>query len=476
MVIGAGISGLACAFRLKQLGIEPMVLESADKPGGVIQSVQRNGYLFEAGPQGPRFPEPVWKLVRDLHLENEFIAGDPKAKRYIFRQGRLHLVPFSPGGLIGTDLVDLRSKLRIVADLFGHTAPPKQEESLAEFAERKFGKDIADYLVDPLVSTIFVADPSKMGMESAFPQLVEWERSHGSLIRGALAARRSKQNTAKARRSELGTKKANSASLRVTDALPSLGSFKSGMGVLPEALARELGESVRYGQAVASLCPLRGEDGALSSGWTVQLRGGGAITAERVVLAVPAYAAACVMEGSAPQLASLLSAIEYSPVCVVAAAYDATNLSRPLDGFGFMVPRREGMEIICTFWNSWLFEGRAPKGKVLLTSFAGRDPRSVLFTASEEECAQMVHSENARVLGIIGEPIDRMVWRNARALPQYNVGHARRVIRISESLSELPNLHLAGNYLTGRSIGDCVQIAFDVAENVHSHYQQGNIQ
>jgi oxygen-dependent protoporphyrinogen oxidase len=194
------------------------------------------------------------------------------------------------------------------------------------------------------------------------------------------------------------------------------------------------------------------------------------------VLAVPAYVAACLMERSAPQLASLLAAIDYSPVCVVAAAYDATSLSRPLNGFGFMVPRRERMETICTFLNSWLFEGRAPNGKVLLTSFAGRDPRSVLFKASEQEAAQIVHSENARALGITGEPVERMVWRNAHALPQYNVGHARRVREITETMRKLANLHLASNYLTGRSIGDCVQFAFGIAENVHSHSQRRNIQ
>lgn len=469
VVIGAGISGLACGYRLKQLGIEPLVLESTDGPGGVIQTVRRNGYLFEGGPQCPRFPEPVWKLVQDLGVENEFVAGDPKAQRYILRAGRLHLVPFTPRELIGTSVVDFWSKLRIFVDFFGHTAPPEQEETLAEFVERKFGREISDYLVDPLVSTIFVADARKMGMESAFPQLVEWERTHGSLIRGALAARRSKQNKA----GSLGgsnreERKAKATSLRVTDALPSLGSFRAGMGVLTEALARELCENLRYGQAVASIAPSRADHGATNAGWTVRLKDGRAITAESLVLAVPAYVAGSVLEQGAPQLASLLNGIEYSPVCVVSAAYDAASMSRPLDGFGFMVPRREGLETICTFWNSWLFRGRAPNGKVVLTSFAGRDAQSALFTGTEEECAQIVHAENARVLGITGAPMDVMVWRYARALPQYNVGHARRVAQIRKLLGGLPNLHLAGNYLNGRSIGDCVQIAFRMAENVHS--------
>jgi len=471
VVIGAGISGLACAFRLKQLGIEPLVLESTHRAGGFIETIRKNDCLFEAGPQCPRFPEALWKLVRDLRLENEFVAGDPKAKRYIFRQGRLHLVPFTPGGLIRTTVVDFRSKLRFLADVFGHTSPPNHEESLSEFVDRKFGAEIADYLADPLISTIFVADPGKMGMGSAFPQLVEWERTHGSLIRGALAARKSSQNKAGPRQPSAPKKpQTKSEKLRVTDALPSLGSFKSGMGALPEALAQELRENIRYEQAAASVSLSQPDNGAPNDGWSIRLNDGGAIHAHSLVLAVPAFVAASQLEQCAPELASLLGAIEYSPVCVVGAAYDRAALSRPLDGFGFMVPRREGMETIVTFSNSWLFEGRAPSGNFLLTSFAGRDPRSTLFTATEEQCAQMVHSENARVLGIAAEPTDGAVWRHTRAMPQYNVGHARRVAQINDLLPGLPNLQLAGNYLTGRSIGDCVQIGFRIAENVHSRY------
>jgi protoporphyrinogen/coproporphyrinogen III oxidase len=211
-------------------------------------------------------------------------------------------------------------------------------------------------------------------------------------------------------------------------------------------------------------------------GWSVRVDNGEEITCQSLILAVPAYAAACLLQQSVSQVASLLNEIEYAPVCVVAAAYDRASVVHPLDGFGFMIPRREGMETICTFWNSWLFEGRAPTGKVVLTSFAGRNPQSGLFTGTEQHCAELVHAENAKVLGITGAPIDRVVWRNARALPQYNIGHARRVQQITDNLRDLANLYLAGNYLKGRSIGDCVQTAFDAAQNIHSRSREPNIQ
>jgi protoporphyrinogen/coproporphyrinogen III oxidase len=471
VVIGAGISGLACAFRLQQLGLQPVVFEAAKRAGGVIETVRRNGFLFEGGPQCPRFPEPLWQLVGDLGLRNEFVAGDPKAKRYILRDGRLHLAPLTPGGLIRTGVVDTRSKLRIFTDLLRHTTPPQQEESLAEFVERNFGEEILDYLVDPFISTIFVADPRKMGMESAFPQLVEWERNHGSLLRGALAARKSRQNNAK-RHDASDPAKKKAATLRVTDSLPSLGSFKAGMATLTEKLALQLKENIRYGEAAESITPMSSDNIGTDGGWSIQLSDGTQVAAEFLVLAVPAYVAARLLERSAPQLASLLNAIEYSPVCVVSAVYDSSNFPGPLDGFGFMVPKKEGKETICTFWNSSLFEGRAANGKTLITTFAGRGACSRLFTSSDEECARIIESENARVLEINGPSIDRVVWRNPRALPQYNVGHARRVAQIADALRDLPNLHIAGNYLTGRSIGDCVQIAFRVADDLHSRYQR----
>lgn len=476
MVIGAGISGLACAYRLKQLGVPSVVLEAAERPGGLIATVRRNGFIFEGGPQCPRFPASLWALVRELGLESEFVRGDPKAKRYILRDKRLHPAPFSPVGLITTRLVDFQSKLRILAEVFGSTRPPAHEESLAEFVERKFGAEVLEYLVDPCISTIFFGDSRKMGMGSAFPALVEWERSRGSLVRGAIRARSAKRGSETSNgASTLSRSGSNRRSLYVTDALPSLGSFRSGMGMLPEKLSEKLSESIKYGAKIESVAPLPSEGDTRKAGWRVRLANGEEITAHTLVLAAPAYMAARLLEKSAPKLGSLLGAIEYAPMCCVSLAYERAQVSNSLDGFGFMVPRREGLQTICTFWNSSLFEGRAPEGKVLMTSFAGGDLNDAFAAVSEDECARIVQAENAKLLGIRGKPVDQMVWRYPRALPQYNVGHAQRVTELQNRLRGLPNLHLAGNYLTGRSIGDCVELASRVAAEVHSRFRELNI-
>jgi protoporphyrinogen/coproporphyrinogen III oxidase len=480
VIIGAGISGLVVAYRLKRLGIPSLVLEASSRPGGVIGTTRRNGFLFETGPQFPRFPVPLWQLVRELNLGREFVAGSSAASRYIFRHGQLHPAPFSPMGVLRTRLVGLSSKLRILADPLGYSHPPDYEESLAEFVQRKFDREILDNLVDPFISTVFLGDASKMGMESAFPALVEWERSKGSLLRGALSSRRARRNplaplVAAPRPAVHAAKRVgpdrNGNKLHLTEALPALGSFKSGMDTLPKRLADELGTAVRYNVAVSSIAPTRHGESSAPSNWQIYLADGESISSERVVLAVPAYVASILLTRSAPQIASLLGGVEYAPICVVSSAYNRSAVANTLDGFGFLVPRREGLQTICTFWNSSLFSGRAPEGAVVITTFAGRQGCSDVVDPAGNACVRAVDAENSRVLGIRGTPLDREVWKDPRALPQYNVGHALRVREISATLRSLPNLYLAGNYLSGRSIGECVDVANRVAENLHSQVQ-----
>jgi protoporphyrinogen/coproporphyrinogen III oxidase len=472
VVVGAGITGLACAFRLRQSGIPALILEASAKAGGVISTVRRNGFVFEAGPQCPRFPKSAWTLIRELGLQDKFIAGDSRAKRYILRNGKLHRAPFSAGGLLTTSLVGLKSKYSLLSEVFRRSHPPAREESLAEFVDRKFGAEVLDYLVDPFISTIFFGDPHKMGMHSAFPALVEWERSRGSVVRGALRAYRAKRDGKT--KSPVESLSANDSNLKhrdlhVTDALPSLGSFKEGMGTLVERLAEKLRDDLQFGVNVISITA-RNRDDEEKPLWRIRLSSGDEINADAIVVATPAYAAAPLLVESMPKLSAPLAGIEHAPMDVVSSAFDRKQVRHPLDGFGFMVPRREGLGTICTFWNSSLFPTHARNGTVVMTSFAARGIDGSLNEMSDDLLAQQVEAENAAVLGIAGAPIDRMVWKYPRALPQYNVGHAQRVKEIREALNGLPGLFLAGNYLAGRSIGECVDTGFQAADQLHSRF------
>ena len=465
VVVGAGISGLACAYRLHELGVTPLVLEAAGTPGGIISTVRRNGFVFEGGPQFPRFPEPVWRLVRSLGLESEFIAGDSKAKRYILRGNRLHLAPFSASGLFSTTLVGLKSKALVLSEVFRTSRPPDREETLAEFVHRKFGPEILDYLVDPIISTVFFGDANDMGMQSAFPSLVEWERASGSLARGAIRSFRSRHGE----RVLKNRSSTDAARMTVTDALPTLGTFRSGMATLPEKLAAALKENIHYNTEIKSVT-FEGND-KLHSGWRMRLATGQEVDADALVIATPAHAAAALLEGYFPKLASQLGEITHSALGVVSCAYRREQVSHLLDGFGFMIPRREGFDTICTFWNSSLFPMHAPAATILMTSYVRAKGEAGIASLPDNTLSQIVHSENGKILGISGEPIDVEVWKHSHALPQYAAGHMQRMERIRELLSQVPGLSLAGNFLNGRSIGDCALTGIRAADDVCRHLQ-----
>jgi len=240
------------------------------------------------------------------------------------------------------------------------------------------------------------------------------------------------------------------------------------MARLPERLADELREEIRYAVQVESATQLPGEDSNSQTRWQIRTSDGEKILAEHLVLSVPAYEAAKVLEQSAPAAAAPLRSIAYAPIEGVSSAYNRSQVQNPLDGFGFMVPRTEGLRTICTFWNSSLFRERAPQGKVLMTSFVRRNANQGSHESDDEAFSRAIEAENAAILGTTGQPTERTVWTLPRALPQYNVGHAGIVAAIRDALRALPNLHLASNYLKGRSIGDCVDLALEVAQEVHS--------
>jgi protoporphyrinogen/coproporphyrinogen III oxidase len=467
VVVGAGISGLSCGYRLQELGILPLVLEARDRPGGSIATVRKNGYLFELGPQSPRFPAVVCRLVRELKLEDEFLAGDRSAIRYIVKDGRLQEAPLSAQGLLSTRMVGMRSKFRLLTEVFRHSHPPEGEETLAEFVQRKFGDEVLQNLVDPFVSAIFFGDSYRIGMESAFPMLVNWERDYGSVVRGALRARKRKVLTNSDRSSVNNDSHKSDVTVRVTDALPALGSFRQGMGTLPERLAQRLDSTIRYNVCVTGIASA-GNENDLANTWQMKLSNGDTIDSQHLVLAVPAFVAAKLLNRKNPRLASLLNQIEYAPLRVASFVYERSQVVHPLDGFGFTVPRVAGLCTICTFWNSSLFSGRAPEGQVVITSFACKPPGGRAGATTEENWVTTVEAENARLLGIRGKPVESHCWEDLHALPQYNVGHALRVQEIQSILRSLSNLHLIGNFFRGRSIGDCVELAFTAAEDLHS--------
>jgi oxygen-dependent protoporphyrinogen oxidase len=453
-VIGAGISGLACAYRMQQLGLDVTVYESNSAAGGMIDSVEKDGLLFEAGPQSFQGTPALLELIRELGLESQLQNADPRAPRYVLLHGHLRKIPMSPQALLASTLLNPISRWKIASEPFKKSQPPTEEESVATFVRRKFGHEILEYLVAPFVSGVYAGDPEKLSLKAAFPTLDEWERQYGSVLRGAMKSRPAKEKRAGA---------------------PPLCSFLRGVAALPRAIAAKLGGAMQYEARAVSVdfasADQRADAGAACEIRIVHNSEEHPVSANAVVIATPAYAAAHLLETFSPHLAQTLSGIAYAPVAVVACTYYRQQVGDPLEGFGFLVPRGEKVRTLGTVWNSSLFPGRAREGSVTITSFIGGATDPDVIQLREENIAAIVAEENARVLGITGPPVEVAVWRYPRALPQYNLGHGHIVETIRDAERASSGLFFAGNYLEGPAIGKCVENGFQTAEAVQKYLQ-----
>jgi oxygen-dependent protoporphyrinogen oxidase len=446
IVIGGGISGLSCAYRLQQLGVPVTLLEESERVGGVIESVEKDGFLFEKGPQSFLATETLLGLIRTLGLEAELLRSDPKAPRYIFLRGRLQAVPMAPAALLTSSLLGTASKFRLITEPLRRSRPPEKEETVADFVRRKFGNEILDYLVAPFTSGVYAGDPEMLSLRSAFPSVAEWEREYGSVLRGA---KRSREASGGPR--------------------PSLCSFRRGVATLPRALAEKLGAVVRVGVHTEAI--ERIEQGGKAT-YEVRISCAGkreCLQTAAVVVATPAYTAGKLLKTFSRTAEERLDSLAYAPVAFVGNGYHRRQVGNPLHGFGFLIPRKEGLRTLGTVWNSSLFPGRAPDGMVVLSSFAGGATDARLVHMADQAIADIVEREIARILQIEGRPAVTVVWRYPRALPQYQLGHAERLATIREELARFPGILLAGNYLEGPAIGNCVEQAFKTAEAVRDH-------
>ncbi|MBZ5662920.1 MAG: protoporphyrinogen oxidase [Acidobacteriia bacterium] len=436
VVIGGGISGLACAYRLQQAGIPARVLEAGARPGGLIATKEKDGFQFELGPQSFLSTEPLLHLIESLGLKDQLLHADRRAPRYILSGGKLVRAPLAPQSLLTTPLLGATTKWKIFTEMTRHTIPPQEDESVAGFVRRKFGEELLDKLVAPFVSGVYAGDPEKLSLRASFPKLYEFEKEYGSVMKGAMKSREGK-----------GKPRAG------------LCSFRGGMETLPRALAGRLENLLLTESSVVSL--QRGK--ANGKPWFeiefTRQNHRETIAANAVIVATPTNAAGEILKHLSDQFPAAFSRIEYAPVAVVSAGYRRDQIQHPVSGFGFLVPRSEKLRVLGTVWNSSLFPGRCPDGKVSFTSFAGGATDPGLLDLQDEEIVELICGEVAGVLGISGAPAIARLQRYARALPQYNLGHSPNVAALGGLASGVPGLFLAGNYLSGPSIGACVEQA-----------------
>jgi oxygen-dependent protoporphyrinogen oxidase len=438
IVVGAGISGLVVAHRLQRAGFEVAVIDAGARAGGVIGSVARDGCLFERGPNSALDTTPlIGDLVEHLGLKGEMrFASQAAEKRYVVRDGVLTALPTSPGAFLSTRLFSPSAKLALLREPFLRASAPDAEESIAAFVRRRLGTEFLDYAIDPFVAGIYAGDPEAISVRAAFPKLHALEQRWGSLIRGQIfgaAERRRQKESAK------NTAKSFS--------------FAGGMQVLTDALAAAVGNiavhtrATRIERAAAGSFTLRGEQ----RGGPVEWR------ARSVVLATPADSAAALVREHALDAAAALEAIAYAPVATVASAYAASSIAHPLDGFGCLVPRKERRRVLGVLFSSTMFEGRAPAGTALLTTFVGGQRSPELPSLAEQDIAALAHAEHAALLGARQAPLFQTVTRWPRAIPQYTLGHLDRVARAESTARALPGLFFCANWKGGISVGDCIK-------------------
>ena len=428
-----------------------VVLESRDRVGGNIRTDHADGYTIEAGPNGFLDNAPTTlDLVRRLRLEDRLQPADDSAgKRFIYRGGRLHLLPSGPLGLLKTPVLSLAGRLRALFEPFARGKPEGVDESVHAFASRRIGTEAASVLVDAMVSGVFAGNARQLSLRSAFPKMAAMESEHGSLVRAMVARMKARK------REQAGRSGGSPAGPGGT-----LTSFDDGMSLLVEDLAAALGSAVRTGSRVAAL-EREGQ------AWRLRLEAGEPVEADAVVLAVPAGPAGVLLEVLDTELAATVAAIPGASLAVVALGYRLEDLDgRPPEGFGFLVPRGQGPRILGCLWSSSIFPGRAPEGHVLLRCMIGGAHDPAAADADEAELLEIVRRDLASTMGVTAAPAFTRLYRWPGGIPQYTIGHRERLERIEIRLRELPGLRVAGSSYYGVSMNACIEAAPGQAEEV----------
>jgi oxygen-dependent protoporphyrinogen oxidase len=447
-IIGGGISGLAAAYELAQRGVPFVLYERARRLGGVVLTERVDGYTIDAGPDALLTQKPAAiDLCGALGLAQHLRPQETRAT-FVVRRGRLRQLPeASVLGIptrwlpfVTTGAFSLTGKLRMAADAFLPARTVDSDESIASFIGRRFGREAVDYLAEPLLAGIHGGDPAQLSMQSAFPRFLELEARYGSVIVGL-----QRSATASAARGGAG---------RVSPFV----ALSGGMSELPDALAASLpAETLRPGIAVMEIDPIGQGRSAGGAGFELRLGNGERVSVPAILVAAPPRAAGMLMMGVDTGLAALCSRIRTSSVATVALAFARSAVDHPLQGTGFVVPRREGLAVRAISWVSSKWHHRAPAGKVLLRAFFGGTLDPGAIDLDDGALISAAVGDASRLLGIHGDPELARVYRWRHATPQLEVGHLDLMAAIERRAGTHSGLFLTGTGFRGTGLADCVE-------------------
>ncbi len=448
-IVGGGISGLSAAYYLAKAGVRPVLYEREPRLGGVILTERLEGCVLEAGPDSFLAAKPqALELIRELGLESGVIASNDHLRvTYVVKNGRLVplpdglmlMVPTRLRPMILSRLLGWPTKLRMGWEWFRRPrAAPAPDRSVAEFIRDHYGQEAVDYLAEPLLAGVYGGDPERLSVGSVLTRFAELEAQYGSLTRGVLAERKRARRAGRPQ--------------------PLFQTLKDGLGQLVAALEA----------AIAGRCEVRHSEverlEPSASGYRLLARDGH-LDAAHVVLACPAYEAGRLVGALDSGLAGALGEIPYSSSLTLSLVYDRAALGHPLDGFGFLVPKRERRTLVACTWVGTKFSHRVPANLAVLRCFAGGMDHRVIEEDDATLIAQ-VREELRRLMGVTAEPRLARIARWPRSMAQYTVGHAARLAGIQAALERLPGLHLAGNAYTGIGISDCIRMGRQAAGRI----------
>lgn len=444
VIIGAGISGLTAAYWLHKAGMDVEVFEKDAVAGGTMRTLRDGGWLVETGPNSALETTPLFEeMFEGLGILSDRLNADERSsKRYILRNAKLHALPMSPGAFVTSTLWTAGGKLRLMKEpLVGRA---EREETIAEFVERRLGREFLDYAINPFVAGVYAGNPEQLSVRAAFPKLHALEEKYGGLIKGMIKGAKERK-----RRAEKAKDRAK------------MFSFRHGMATFPDAIASKLGNNIRLRRDVQGVTLQRGFD----IRWHDE-RGSHTTVADCVIVATPAAAAARMIAPVSAELSSALSRIYYPPVAEVFLGFHGRQIGRPLDGFGFLVPAKEQRKILGTIWSSALFPHRAPLDHVALTSFVGGSRQPELCELDDEALLNVVESELQTIMNIRGGPVYSKVIRWPKAIPQYHLGHLDIVRAMEKCEDENPGLFFCSNFRGGIAVGDCVMSGKKIADRI----------
>ncbi len=469
-VIGGGITGLAAAYRLGELAaaheipLETTLLESGARVGGALETIRAGGYVIETGADSILSEKPsALKLAKRLGLEADIIGTQERLRRtYVVHNGRLVPIPdgfylMAPALLrpvLHSKLFSPLGKLRILAEPLIPRRRSRDDESLARFVTRRLGREVLERVAQPLAGGIYTADPATLSIAATMPRFVEMERRYGSLIRGLRAASRGHQDAREASGARW--------SLFV--------SFTNGIAQLTDALAMRLGNSIRYGARVIGLERQEPAERPRQRAWRLRLEDDLSVEADAIVCTIPAYNAAPLLRPHNDALAGKLDGIEYASAATVNMVFRENDFINAPQSFGFVVPAIERRKLIAGSFSSLKYGGRAPSGMVLARVFLGGALQKDMMALDDGELLAAASEEFAALLGIKAAPLLTHVRRWPRSMPQYTVGHLQRAAGLAQEAARLHRFALAGAFLHGVGIPDCVHAGETAAEAIFSHF------